>query len=165
MNDRIDALSSEQAQAALQKFYELLPADLWSGSKPTAAAMRGLAEDLQSEADPEVQAQLARVTESADTHARGAIAKTLLHQLSQIPFFVTYLDQAITSASQAKMVALPLAIGATLVVLAVLPKLTRNTDGKWQIEFDPAGNMERLVDSLTGFVKALPKGLLTEGLG
>jgi hypothetical protein len=89
----------------------------------------------------------------------------VLHQLAATEPFRPYVDRAIASAGQAKMIALPLAVGAALVVIALLPKATRNAEGKWTIEFDPTANMKKLIDSATGFVKACPKDILAGLMG
>jgi hypothetical protein len=157
INDSIDALSPEQAQAALLAFYERLPEDAWSSSKPADVEMQGMADFLRKKAPPDVQAVLGSVMTSKDQQLRGAIAKIVLHQLDSIEPFQQYLREAVVEAGKPKMVALPVAMGATLVVIAVLPKVARSNDGKWSIEFDPSGNLKQLIDSLTAFVHELPK--------
>ena len=165
MKDRIDALSPEQAQEALLEFYELLPDAMWGHEKPPKKELKSLAEDLRDEVPDDVRPQVEALMGTAIPEARGAVAKLILIQLDAIDPFHPYVSRAVDSAGKARMVALPLIAGAALVVLAVLPKVTRNTDGTWSIEFDPAGNMTKLTDSLTEFVKALPKALLSSLTG
>ncbi|MFO0956421.1 MAG: hypothetical protein U0800_03015 [Isosphaeraceae bacterium] len=161
-------LTPEQAQAALLKFYELLPASMWGGAKPSWTALDGLAEDLESEAESGDSAELAREiaavrnAASADPARRGELARILLANASAIEPLRPYLDRAIESALAPKMVPIPLVIGAVMMAVAVMPKVTSSTgkEGETRIEIDPTGNLVRLIDALREFVKEVPKDLV-----
>lgn len=164
----IDDLTPEQAQAALLKFYELLPATLWggAGAKPSWTALEGLAEDLESEAE---SADLAgsigafRQASQAGSAQRGELARFLLTKIEPIEPFQPYLDQAVESALAPKMVPIPLVIGAVMLTVAVMPRVTSTSgkDGATTIEIDPTGNLVRMVDALRDFIKEVPKELVS----
>lgn len=162
-------LTPEQAQAALLKFHELLPPAIWGGAKPSWVALEGLAEDLVAEAESDDDAELAREIDAvrraaaADSARRGELARALLARIEPIEPLRPYLDQAIETALVPKMVPIPLVIGAVMLAVAVMPKVTSTTgeDAKTTIEIDPTGNLVRLIDALRAFVKEIPKELVT----
>jgi len=153
MSEPIDALSAEQAQDALLRFYQLLPKEMWSDGKPDVAELQGLAEDISEGTPDDVRDQVDSLLGPGEAGDRGTLAKAVLGQLEAIEPFRPYVDQAVTEAAQSRMIAETVVAGSVLVVIAVLPRVTRDADGKWSIHFDPAGNMKNLIDSLTSFVR------------
>jgi tetratricopeptide (TPR) repeat protein len=107
----------------------------------------------QRRAPDDVRAQVESLLGPGKGQERGILAAAVLHQLELIEPFRPYVDQAVLEAAQPRMVAESVVAGSALVVIAVLPKVTRNADGTWSILFDPAGNMKNLIDSLTAFVR------------
>lgn len=157
----IDELTAEQAQSALLKFYEVLPADLWGDEKPTWVALEGLVQDVEDEAAPDLRHDIEAVRANTDPNTRGALARFLLQQLEAVEAFRPFVAMAVESALAPRMVPIPLVIGAVIVVVAALPKVTAtDKSGRARIEIDATGNLVRLVEALRDFVKEVPKELV-----
>ncbi|MFO0907000.1 MAG: hypothetical protein U0794_01320 [Isosphaeraceae bacterium] len=160
MPNRIDALTAEQALAALQLVYEHLPDELWTGEKPEGAEIPAMVDYLKKRSSDDVRKTVDTLLGPEGAAIRGTVAKTVLKQLDAIPTFHPYVGHAVEEAAHARMVGLPIAIGATLVIVSLLPKITRTADGSCTIEFDPSTNLSGLIQSLAKLVHELPKGLI-----
>lgn len=165
MNTTIDALTAEQAERSVVLLYELIPTDRFPGSnKPSWVANQLFVERMEDQAPPEVQERMEELREQKDDAARGEAAKLLLHELERDEALSEYVNQAVNRAAEPQMVAPdPLTIVIAIGVLATLPRVRRDKEGKWEFEFDPAKRAVDLVKGLTNFVVALPSHLFRGG--
>ncbi len=161
MATRLSSLTDEQAQSALLKFYELLPAELWGDEKPSWVALEGLVQDLADEADDVVRHDIQAVRATTDSKRRGELARFLLERLEEVDAFRPIVESAVEFSLAPRMVPIPLVIGAVIVIAAALPKVTAtDKTGRTTIEIDTTGNLVKLVDALRAFVKEVPKELV-----
>jgi hypothetical protein len=166
MNGPIDSISSEQAQRALLIFYESLPEG--QGRKPSLTEIQALAEDVREEGPADIQALVSGILKGPSANDKGEVSKILLRQLAQFEPFRSYVETAVTRASQPQMSPVPLAILAVLVVIPVLPKIHYDKrKGELGADWDPCGNLTAIINSLRGLAKSLPTELINRlsGLG
>jgi hypothetical protein len=151
MDERIDSLTDEQAQHALLRFYELLPADYWQGEKLTYSDLEYWQEEIDEAATPDIQPFLEAVEDESNASARGRTARLLLVQFADYEPLRPYVEQAVEEAETPQMVPLPVVIVAATVVLAAMPK---------EIEYsDAAGHPVKIklgqLESAAAFVKSI----------
>ncbi len=165
MNDRISSLTAEQAQRALLTFFDLLPDDLWKDqSKPSVARLETLADRMEGSAPDEVRAALKILRSEGNAGVKGEVAKVILDACRGQDALLPYVEQALAKSSEPHMMAIdPVTIGVIITVLAALSSKYRKTSTdkrgkKTEVVFEGGG--AKLIDSFTGFVKALPKKLL-----
>jgi hypothetical protein len=157
MDERIASLTAEQAEHALNDFYEQLPAEAFAAGKPSLADLADATERIAEEAPSELKPLLQAVLESGDANKRGEFAKQVLDRFNQEPGLQPYMDKALRQAVVPHM-ALPLIYPAVIIALAIMPsKIKFDKKGKLQqIEWNQLDKAANLVKALTGFVKALP---------
>jgi hypothetical protein len=160
MDERIASLTPEQAEHALNSFYEQLPAEAFTGGKPSLADLADVTERVAEEAPADLKPLLEVVVESAEESKRGEFAKLVLDRFNQEPGLRPYVDEALRRAAMPHM-ALPLIYPAVIIALAIIPsKMEFDKKGRLKkIEWNQLDKTANLVKALTGFVKALPSGV------
>jgi hypothetical protein len=162
MKESICSLSPEQAQRALLIFYESLPGELWQGPKPSWPDIEAVAENLQDEAPGDLKGLIAGILKGPSANDRGELAKILLNEFAQCQPFRAYVEAAVQSGSEPQMAPVPLIILAAFVVFPVLPRIAYdNREGRLKIVWDPSGNLNKTIHSLTELAKSLPSELLS----
>ena len=150
MSPKTSALSSEQAQRALLLFYDLLPAEVWEGEKPSEARVEALTDELREDGPPEAQKFIEGLDETDDPEKLGEVARVLLSQFADNPTTRPLVETAIERTSQPHLMFIePLILVGVLAVLSSC----RLEEGKFS--FDGRNVVE--------LVKALPSGLLGAG--
>jgi hypothetical protein len=156
MDQRIAALSPQQAQQAVRELFDLLPRDLFDGGKPTLTDLDDLAKEARDAAPPEVAPFMDAMLAEKATEARGEVARLVLDQAAQTSGLRDYVDEALRRAAQPHMDLLLLA-GVVVLAMIVVPKKIKFKDGKLEsIEWGQLQDGAKLMHEVTGFVKALP---------
>lgn len=147
MNSKINSLTDDQAQHALLKFYDSLPADFWKGQKPTYGDIEFLFQEVEEEVEEEseVATFIEAVKDESDSEARGETSRALLTLFAEQETLQPYVEQAVEEAKVPHMATLPTIIIAATVVLAALPKQIDKEDGKISVKF---GHLEDAKDIL-----------------
>jgi hypothetical protein len=160
MDERIASLTAEQAEHALNSFYEQLPAELFTGGKPSLADLADITERIAENAPPDLRPLLEAVVDADDESKRGEFAKLVLDRFNQEPGLQPYVDKALQQAAVPHM-ALPLIYPAVIIALAIMPsKMEFDNNGRLKkIEWNQLDKASNLVKALTGFVKALPSSV------
>ena len=156
MNQRLAALSPQQAQQAVRELFDLLPRDLFEGGKPTVTDLDDLAKEARDAAPLEVAPFMDAMLAEEATEVRGEVARLVLDQAAQTPGLRDYVDEALRRAAQPHMDLLLLA-GVVVLAMIVVPKNIEFKDGK--LESIGWGQLEdgaKLMHEVAGFVKALP---------
>jgi hypothetical protein len=162
MKEKIDALTHEQAQRALLRFYELLPEELWQGTKPTFGDLEYWREEIEDSATPDIEPFLKALEDEIDPSTRGATARILLMQFAAYEPLQPYVEEAVEEATVPHMTPLPEIIVAATIILAAIPRKITWTDktGKFRsIEIGQLDNAAEWIKSITGFLKEA-KGLI-----
>lgn len=167
LNEQIDSMTTEQAQQAILKFYELMPMK----KKPTTVGIEARVEQLQENAPDDMQPLLTRLAignENADVELRGTLAKALLHTFNSPDYelFHQSVHDAVEDALKPDMSVILTSVGAYLIAMALIPTKVQisKEQGKWSVdmEFDNLKQFATLSDNLkTMLNKLLPSSLLS----
>jgi hypothetical protein len=167
--EAIRSLTPGQAQAAVHRFYELVPEQSWVGGRPSPADIKELVKDLRDESSPEIQSLIAELLEKPDQPAAGEIARILLQKFADQEDLGSYVERAVREATQRHMALDPVTITILIALAATRVHVKRAPGGKLQIEeikLDLSANLTELVKVLTEFEKHLPgwiQNLLPKG--
>jgi hypothetical protein len=159
--ERIAALTPEQAKRALLLFYDMLPRENWeSGNKPGEARIEDLADKLQENAPAEIQSFLGSLRTGDDETTTGEVAKILLQQFARIDPLRPYVEQAAARSEEPHMALDPLTLGAfTIVLLAAMSSKAKISVKDGGVDVEYTGGAPKLVRELGGVVEKLPEVL------
>jgi hypothetical protein len=133
MEQSIASLSPQQAQRALLIFYDLLPADLWEGSKkPSAAKIESTVEKLQEEMTEDVRPVVQALLNAGGEGEKGGAAKAVLNMFYEKQSLRGFVEQAVRQAQQPHMSPIPLMFGEVAILLAAMPKDVDQANGQWK---------------------------------
>jgi hypothetical protein len=164
MRDNTANLTAEQAEAAVFYLHDLIPSDLWQGGVPAWTSVELAAEELKERSSGEAQAFVSAFLAGGGRDSRGQVARIVLNKLAADPALRPHVEEAIRRSRQPHMAEWPDVIIAWILILPLLPRIARE-DGKTNIVWDPTDQAIRLIDSLAGFVKALPSGVIDAFIG
>lgn len=146
LNEQIDNMTTEQAQRAILKFYELMPINQ---EKLSSVGIEARVERLQEHAPNDLQHVLTQLTsgdENEDDVLRGTLAKALLHTFNGPDYepFHQSVHDAVEDALKPNMSIVLGSIGAYLIVMTLIPtkvQISKEQD-KWSVDVE-FGNLKQ----------------------
>lgn len=159
MKEKIETLTPEEAQKAIQYFYEDLPNELRDGSRlsPREIKFRSTSILEKEASNPDFQSFFTAIIDESDEPVRGKIAQIMLLELDKYETFRPDLEKAIERAT-GKMASRSDIAGALLVVMISIVS---------RIEFDENNEVNitpRLPDAGEIFVSNKLKEMISEAM-
>jgi hypothetical protein len=160
LTGQIAQLSADQAQEAVQLFYELMPNSWWADQgKMSQDDIDFQAKMIQQHAPDDVKPLLKALSSSGNRELKGEIARGLLRAFAGQEPLVPYLEQAIEMAHEPDMFIVE--TGTLLIILALIPTaihVEKNEDG-WKVDI----NFENLksLSGISGMVDKVKQTLDT----